>query len=123
MKTYSVRIYDASGRTQINATKVEAESRNHAVDSALLKLYGGGQATHQTGGHCDGWESYTPKTGHLRIWCDVDVAPEVRAYLSENGKTGGANGKGDSKRRTAAQCRRAGLASAKARKNIAPDVK
>ena len=54
------------------------------------------------------------------------ISPEVRAYLSANGKAGGANGTGDAKRRTREQCRRAGLASAKARKslkNIAPDAK
>ena len=54
------------------------------------------------------------------------ISPEVRAYLAANGRTGGAAGKGASKRRTVKQCRKAGLASAKARKalkNIAPDVK
>ena len=54
------------------------------------------------------------------------ISNEIRAYMAANGRAGGANGKGASKRRTAAQCRKAGLASAKARKalkNIAPDVK
>ena len=54
------------------------------------------------------------------------VSTEIRAYLAANGKTGGANGTGAAKRRTPAQCRKAGRASAKARralKNVAPDVK
>lgn len=46
----------------------------------------------------------------------MKTSPEIRAYLSANGKTGGENGKGDVKKRTTAQCQKAGLASAKARK-------